>query len=50
MYLLSPLGAQRFLRLHRLLLRLEAEVLDVNAEAVVKPLQEAAGQGLLRFV
>ncbi|KAF3843897.1 hypothetical protein F7725_015945 [Dissostichus mawsoni] len=37
---------QRLIRLHRLLLLLEAEVLDVNAKSIVETLPEAAGPSL----
>lgn len=46
----SPLPAQRLVRLLRLLLRLEAKVFDVDAEALVQPLEETVGQSLLLFV
>lgn len=46
----SPLSTQWLLRLHRRLLGLEAEVLDINAVVIGKPLQEAVGQNALRFV
>lgn len=46
----SPFAAERLVRLHRLLLRLEAEVLDVDAEVVVEELEEGVGQRVLWFV
>lgn len=46
----SPLGAQWLLRLHRVLLWLETEVLNVNAKTIIKPFQEALGQSVLLFV
>lgn len=46
----SPLGTQRLLRLHRLILRLEAKVLDINTKAIIKPFQEAVRQGVFLFL
>lgn len=45
----SPLCTQWLLRLHCVLLWLEAEVLDINAKTIIKPFQEAAGQSVLLF-
>lgn len=46
----SPFAAERLVRLHRLLLRLKAEVLDVDAEVVVENLEDGVGQSVLLFV
>lgn len=46
----SPFATKRLLGLHRLLLRLEAEVLDINAEMVVKQFEEGVGQSVFRLV
>lgn len=46
----SPFATKRLLGLHRLLLWLEAEVLDINAEMVVKQFEEGVGQSVFRFV
>lgn len=45
----SPLCTQWLLRLHCVLLWLEAEVLDINAKTIIKPFQEAVGQSVLLF-
>lgn len=46
----SPLGTQWLLRLHCLLLWLEAEVLNINTKAIIKPFQEAVRQCVFLFV
>lgn len=46
----SPFATKRLLGLHRLLLWLEAEVLDINAEMVVKQFEEGVGQSVFLLV
>lgn len=46
----SPFSTKRLLSLHRLLFWLEAEVLDINAEMVVKQFEEGVGQSVFLLV